>query len=790
MSRLRKAVLAIILAFPMIVCCGAGMLYLTSCSRLSTYSGIISAGTQNDISIVRDKRGVAYIKASTMEDLYFAQGYIHAKERLWQMDFHRRVVRGQLSETFGTNLLEKDRYLRTLGLNRISGRVVEKTSSQGRIALQSYVRGINAFLEQAKKRTPEMLLLGIKPEPWSEADAVGILSLMAYNLGTNCSEEAIRLALKEKISPELYAEILPPYTNWKPPAIWNKEQSSNVGNSEALIKLVEIASLGGIAEALPKLGSNSWVLSPKLYEGGTALLANDPHLSINLPNIWYEICLEVEGEMKVYGWSIPGAPGVVIGHNDRISWGITNIGDTQDLFIEQQHPDDPYLFKYEDQWYPAQVIKEEIKVKGQDKPEPIEIVITRNGPIVAIDPLLSLRWTAYEIEDSTIDAILGMNKARNWQDFRQALFNFTLPVQNIVYADIEGNIGFRTAGLVPIRKQGLGLEPSPGWSADYGWEGFISMEELPELFNPPQGYIAAANHRVVDDHYPYPIMIDDAPPYRMTRIVDVLSSGPALSLEKIKALQNDWYNSHAATWLPLWLKLLTNHESELDKIEKESMRLLKDWLNNPVSSPEASAPAIYAKWYMNLMEDVFKAQMGEELFMKFVSKRYIACKALDNLMKKGQSGWFNDGLDQVLFNSFRRSIRELTELLKPDPKKWQWRDLQKVSFDHVLGKKTLTKFLFNRGPYSYGGDHETVGRAGYFMDDPFNVKFAGTLRFIAVMNPQIESFGVIAGGQSGHFMSKNYDDQIDTWLEGKYYQLIHSQEELRGKELSKMLLKP
>jgi penicillin amidase len=481
---------------------------------------------------------------------------------------------------------------------------------------------------------------------------------------------------------------------------------------------------------------------------------------------------------------------VVIGHNDRIAWGITNIGDTQDLFIEKQHPDNPYLFKYEDQWYPAQVIKEEIKVKGQDKLDPIEIIITHNGPIVSMDPLLSLRWTAYEIEASTIDAILGMNKARNFQDFRRALFEFTLPVQNIVYADIDGNIGFRTAGLVPIRKLGLGLEPSPGWSADYGWEGFIPMEELPELFNPSQGFIANANHRVVDDLYPYPIMVDDASPYRMTRIVDVLSSGSAFSLENMKALQNDWYNSHAATWLPLWLELLTGHESKFDKIEKKSMTLLKDWLKNPVSSPEASAPAIYAKWYLNLMEDVFKAQMGEELFIRFISKGYIACNALDYLMKKGESGWFNDGLDQILLNGFRRSIAELSEMLGPDPKKWQWHDLQKVSFDHVLGKKVLTKLLFNHGPYPYGGDHETVGRARYSMDNPFNVKVAGSLRFIAVMKPQIESFGVIAGGQSGHFMSKHYDDQIDTWLEGKYYPLIHSQEELLGEELLKVILKP
>jgi penicillin G amidase len=790
MTRLKKVVFAVIGVVLIVVLGGAGAIYLKLHSSMATYSGTFAVGTSQEVTILRDERGVAYIKASTLEDLCFAQGYIHAQERLWQMELHRRVVQGRLSEIFGADSLEADRFLRTLGLHRITRRVVEKTSSKGRIVMQSYARGVNAFLEQAKPTTPEMLLLRFKVEPWSEADVAGTLSLMAYNLGTNWSEESLRMLLKETLSSELYAEILPPFVDWKSPAIWTKEQSASNINSEALLEMLDIASLNEIVGALPRLGSNSWVLSPNLYEGGSALLANDPHLNIGLPNNWYEICLELDGEMKVYGWSIPGAPGVIIGHNDRVAWGMTNIGDTQDLFVEERHPDDPYRFKYEDEWYTARVIEEEIKVKGQDKPELMEIIITRNGPLILTSPALSLRWTAYEIEASTIDAIISLNDAHDWEDFRQALFHFTLPVQNIVYADIDGNIGFRTAGLVPMRKQGLGLEPSPGWSADYGWKGFIPMEELPELFNPPQGYIATANHRVVDDRYPYPIMIDDASPYRMMRILDVLGSGSTFTLEEMKALQNDWYNSHAATRLPLWVELLTDHESGFDETEKEGFNLLKDWLANPVSSPYESAPAIYAKWYLNLIEDVFKTEMEKNLYQRFISSGYFVNNALDYLLEKEESAWFNGSPDQILLKSYRRAIGELSELLGTDPGQWQWRNLQKVSFDHVLGKRALLKLLFNRGPYPYGGDNETVGRARYFLPEPFNVKVADSLRFIMVMEPQIDSHGVIAGGQSGHFMSKHYDDQINAWLEGRYYQLINSQKELLGKKFSKMILKP
>jgi penicillin G amidase len=789
MYRLKKSVLLGIVVLLIVVLGVAGALYFTLHSSMAKYSGSFAVGTAYKITVLHDERGVAYIKASTLEDLCFAQGYIHAQERLWQMEFHRRVVQGRLSEVFGEDFLERDRFLRTLGLHRIAQRVVEKTSSHGRVILQNYVKGVNAFLEQAKP-TPEMLLAGVKAEPWIEADVAGTLSLMAYNLGTNWTDESLRLALRNTLPSELYAEILPPYVDWKSPAVWTQEQSAANINPEALLELLDISDLTPIASMIPKLGSNSWVISPTLYEGGSALLANDTHLNIGLPNIWYENCLEVDGEMKVYGWSIPGAPGVVIGHNDRLAWGMTNIGDTQDLFVEERHPDDPYRFKYEEEWYTARIIQEEIKVKGQDEPESLEIIITHNGPLISTAPALSLRWTAYEIESSTIDAILGMNYAHNWKDFRQALFDFTLPIQNIVYADVDGNIGFRTAGLVPLRKQGLGLEPSPGWSAEYGWEGFIPMEELPELFNPPQGYIATANHRVVDDNYLYPIMIDDASPYRMIRIVDVLGSGSTFNLKDMKSLQNDWYNSHASIWLPKWLEMLTNYENGLNDIGKESFHLLKDWLINPINSPDASAPAIYANWYLNLIEDVFKEQMGEALYLRFISRGYLACNALDYLMKKGKSRWFNAGLDQILLNSYLRTIDELSELLGPDPGQWQWHNLQKISFNHVLGKITLFKLLLNRGPYPYGGDIETVGRARYFLHDPFNVHAAASLRFIAIMDSQIKSHGVIAGGQSGHFMSKHYDDQIATWLKGHYYSLIHSQNELPEKKSSKIILKP
>lgn len=789
MSRRKKVVLSLAVGLLTLVIIAAGVIFFILRSSMAAHQGAFSAGTTDEVVVIRDERGVAYIRASSAEDLYFAQGYIHAQERLWQMEFNRRVIQGRLSEMIGPGLIESDIFLRTVGLHRITERVLEKTSPAGRAAMQSYARGVNAYLEKAKP-TPEMLLLGVRPEPWTEFDVAGIVTLLAFDLSSNWNIEAVRLGLEAALPPELFAELLPPFTEWDSPSIWSKDQAYGQINVDGILSLLERAALDKIDPFLPRLGSNSWVLSPERYEEGVALLANDPHLSVSLPSIWYEVCLELDDGMKVYGWSIPGSPGVVVGHNQYLAWGLTNIGDTQDLFLEERDPENPHRFRYEGEWYDAEVIVEEIAVKGQDEPELVEVIITRNGPLVSNDPPLSLRWTAYDFETSTFDAILGMNAASDWDQFRQALFYFTIPVQNVVYADVEGNIGFRTAGLLPIRKAGAGLMPSPGWSADYGWEGYIPMAELPELFNPPRGYIATANHRVVSDDYPYLIAIDDAPPYRMMRLVEQLESKPSFSLKDIKGLQNDWYNNHAAVRLPAWLEVLNGAAGDLSEVEQEGLRLLNEWVNYPVSSPDKPAPAIYANWYLHFISEVFAEKMGDELYKRFTASAYIVYKALDYMLEQGEAVWFEPGLDQLLLTSYRSSMAELIAVLGPEPGQWQWHQLQTISFDHVLGEEDMLRPFFCRGPYPHGGDMETLGRSNYPLNDPFNITLIAGSRFIAVLKPQIEAYGVIAGGQSGHFLSRQYADQIDTWLRGDYNSLVFSAEDLEDEKIKRMFLKP
>ena len=731
---------------------------------------------QQEVTVYQDSRGVPHIYAATRDDLMFAQGFVQARERLWQMETHRRFVQGRLSELIGKSMLETDILLRTIGLKRVTALVLEKTSPEGRQCLEAFADGVNAYLQEGPL-PPEMRLLGITPEPWTAEDSAGIVTLLAYNLGDNWQIEAIRLALREALSGDLFGELLPPFEGWETPAVWTEEKAAPAA-AENLQQLLATADLQSLA-VLPSLGSNSWVIAPELSATGTAVLANDPHLNLSLPGIWFENHLSLEGTMDVYGWSVPGSPGVIIGHNEFIAWGMTNIGDNQDLYLEKQDLENPHRFLYDGEWYEAEVLTEEIMIRGKDEPEHLEIVLTKNGPLVASAPPLSLRWNAYDLEASTVDAILGINEAQNWEQFVVSLDFFTAPIQTLVYADVAGNIGFRVVGQVPIRSQGRGLLPQPGWTSETRWDGYIPMRELPALFNPADGYIATANHRVESEGYPYMIALDVAPPYRMERIVELLSAGSPFTVEDFQEMQIDWYNPHAARRLPGWVDALSVKIDELSEAEQQALALLKTWSEDPVNLPELAAPAIFQQWYLELMEEIFQEKMGGTLYQQFIGNDYLAYNATEYLLEKGDSAWFDGDFEALLLCSYRRTVARLMQQLGKKPEQWQWQKLQTITFENVLGQVPLLGSLVNRGPYPYGGDHMTVGRAAYALADPFKVNSVAGLRFIAVMEKgAVRARAVIAGGQSGHLLSPHYDDQIESWLAGNYYDLFFDKDAL------------
>ena len=513
-------------------------LWLTRQPYPQTRGRIRLQGLTAEVEVLRDRYGVPHIYARSAEDLFFAQGFVHAQDRFWQMEFWRRISSGRLSELFGKSTLETDKFLRTLGLYRVAQREVELLSPDTRRYLEAYAAGVNAY---ALKRRPARLglefallaLQGVKVriQPWTPADSIAWGKMMAYDLGGNHETERLHLDVLRSAGLRGWASFFAPYRPDMPITV----------NDEELRRMLGAAlGLGGAAPATGTglvVGSNNWVVSGRRTASGKPLLANDMHLAIQMPSIWYEIALHGVAEdgtvrrtaacpFQVRGLSFPGAPGVIAGHNDRIAWGHTNLGgDVQDFYVERLNPDNPDQYEVNGRWVDMEVRVETIKVRKADEPVRLRVRTTRHGPVLSDRALWSelggytvtpgrefpdgvgltavaLRWTALE-PGRLFEAVLRLDRASDFREFREALRYWDVPAQNIVYADVDGNIGYQVPGLQPIRARGHGLAPAPGWTDQYEWTGYIPYEKLPYLFNPEEGYIVTANARMAGPSYPY-----------------------------------------------------------------------------------------------------------------------------------------------------------------------------------------------------------------------------------------------------------------------------------------------
>lgn len=783
----KKIILIILILLLLLLIGGVVFAYSVMRASLPKVEGLVEVeGINNRVTIYRDELGRPHIYASNMEDLFFGQGFAHAQDRLWQMELHRRAGQGRISEVIGRSELDTDILLRTVGLPRVAQTLKDNSTVETIILLSSYAEGINAYLKTMKVAPPEFLLLGFNPEPWTVDQVFGVAALMAFDSANNYQHELFRLTMQQALAANLYNELLPPvYPENDVPAVWREEISNRIFSLDDLQALENRTDLKR-SDFYPSLslGSNGWCLSPDKTASGLVLYAFDSHDALSMPSLYYENRLVIEGELDLYGWSAPGMAGMIDGFNGYIAWGLTNIGDTQDLFLEKRNPDNPDQFLYDNEWYDAEVIKDYITVKGQDDPVELDIIITRNGPLISSDPDISLSWAPLQSSEG-FDALLEINFAKNWNEFRSAANKFTMPSTNITYADVEGNIAFRTVGLLPIRRQGYGIEVAPGWDPEYGWDGFIPMDELPELFNPPTGYVAAANAVVAREDYPYIISVDNAPGYRIRRITEFLEADNNHDLETMKALQTDWYNSHAAMRLPDIIRVLNENKDLLSELELAALEILTIWQANPVNAMEEAGPAIFETFYIKMMERVFSEKMGEELFNSYLRRNYLVYESLERFWDRGSSAWFGEvTLDKIILDSYTVAIADLSEDLGSDVSKWRWDQRQTITYTHDVGSELgPLSGLYNRGPYPVGGGHMTVGRAGHRLFNPFNVSQVATIRVVAKLGPSTEAYGVIPTGQSGHPLSSHYDDQIEPWLNGGYFKLYHNEIPPRAKVL-------
>jgi penicillin amidase len=764
-----------------------------------TNGQITLPGIRTAVEIRRDRWGVPHIYAEHNEDLFAALGYVHAQDRLWQMEMHRRIGHGRLAEIFGPAALDSDRFIRTLGFSRIADQEVKLLDDETATLMSAYVRGVNACIGHIGNRLPlEFTLLGFQPEPWTLADLLVWPKMMALTLSTNWMQELLQAQIVALVGIERATALRPHYPEDAPltvPAGTTYTPDLGAG----ALQLASDAALFTGENETPQ-GSNAWVVAGQRTTSGRPLLANDPHLNLSLPNLWYEVHLE-GGDFHVAGVTIPATCGVIIGHNQRIAWGVTNARtDNQDLFIEQFDVTDPRRYRWNDDWLTAEVVQEKIVVKGQANPTVIDVRITRHGPI--IDPVagslrgepssadsttqaLALRWTALDPSPTLTRSVLKLNRARNWEEFRAALQDWDVPPQNFVYADIDGHIGYCLAGRLPIRRQGDGMLPVPGWNSDYEWQGYIPFTELPNQLDPPNGAIVTANHRITHDKPPTsaPIQGFWLNPYRAQRIQTLLDATKQHDVRSFARIQGDI--------LSLPGKALVEQMARLQLepgMEQRVRDLFITW--DGQLHPESVGGAIYEGLRYHLLRivyhelhDLFQASAAVGSFSVLPANLYLEC-ALPMILSRmaGQpleqpDEWLGHGRSWggVLRAALARTVAELTERLGNDPSRWTYGRLHVLTLRHPLGSVPALTPLFNRGPWPIGGDFDTVNHC-YLPRDNAGMKITNgvSLRFIFDLNDWDSSRAILPGGQSGHPASPHYADMVTAWRGGAYHPLLWS----------------
>jgi len=732
-----------------------------------------------DVTVTRDEKGVPHIFAKTDADLYRAQGYVQAQDRLFQMDLARRQASGRLSEIIGEATINTDKHFRTFSLRDAAEKSLATYDDESKQVLEWYAEGVNAFIAQAKESNTlsyEFALLGYEPEEWTVVDSLTIGKYMAYDLGGNWNTLAFRHWALQNFDEEKAKELFIKYPENASAII-----EANIQNPVAVAGQFS-------AEMLPNEfnGSNNWVVSGDKTKSGTPILADDPHLGLSTPSIWYQMHLQ-SPQQNVSGVIFAGIPGIILGHNDEIAWGVTNVGpDVQDLYIEIPNPDNPTQFRYDGKWEQAEVRDESIKVKDGETID-FEVVVTRHGPIMTdlafkdTEPTaqFSMQWTALQ-PTAELRAVLGFNKAKTWGDFEKALEDFKAPAQNFVFASKDGTIAYKANGQIPIRKQGEGQLPVPGDSSDYGWEGFIPWDELPTLVNPKEGFIATANNQVIGEDYPYHITDFWAQPYRFERIKEVLEANDAITVEDMMALQMDQHNLYAREFLP---DLLTSlKEKDQDGKYAEIIAMLEKW--DMVDAKESGAPLVFHTLMIKLQEVLFKDQMPEDMYGIMYGKFNITDQLLRTAYAGEKSIWIEEqgGIDETIYKPFELTIAQLEDQFGKNSSKWQWGDYHQLTFDHTLGSASpILAAYFNAKKVPIGGSKVTVQAAD--NDLAGNVDHGASWRFVVDVGDLSSAYHIVGPGQSGHVKSDWYQDQVLDWANGDYHQTFIKEEEIKGKTL-------
>jgi penicillin amidase len=770
------------------------------------------AGLSAPVDIVRDAQGVPHIYARSADDAYFALGFVHAQDRLWQLELNRRIAAGRMAELFGAKAVDTDRFLRTLGVRRNAERIVPNLSADARAALESYSKGINAFLAQRTgPLPPEFLLTGAPaPEPWQPADSLGWQTMMAWDLSGNWTQELLRMRLAQRLSLQQINEFLPPYPGEEPVKTqdYTKLYRELGSTTQQLSKVAAIAP----PSLIDGMGSNNWVVSGALSETGKPLVANDPHLSMSAPSLWYLAHLSAPG-LNVIGGTLPGLPMVVLGRNDRVAWGFTNTApDVQDLFIERINPADDRQYQTPEGWAAFKTTTETIKVKGQPDVK-LEVRESRHGPVItgalpvlakaAVNPkkyVVAFSWTALRADDSTLQAGIRLNRAGNWQEFLDAAKDFSAPQQNVIYADVDGNIGFIAPARVPIRKAEndlKGLAPAPGWDARYDWGGFIPFDQLPRQYNPASQRVVTANDKIVGPEYPHFLTSEWTPPYRGDRIRQLLDARPKHSMNSFAEIQKDHVSLAAQELLPI----VRNTVPRTDRA-KAALDTLARW--NGDMDANLSQPLIFNAWMREASRRIFADELGMALMNDYWEQRNVHQPMVNVLKDKdGQGRWCSDiarsstvkpqTCDDVLSASLDTALADLENRYGTKMSEWRWGNAHVARSEHRPFSKVepLARLFDIRMPAS--GDTYTVNAGRLSLrdeKDPFATRHAAGFRALYDLSDLENSRFIQATGQSGNALSPLYRNYAQRWADVAYVPMKTQRPEVEKGSLGILTLSP
>jgi penicillin G amidase len=756
-------------------------LVISACSLLNSFQSegtLILPGLKAPVTVHRDEKGMAYIYAQDMHDAVMAQGFVTAQDRLFQMELTRLFATGRICELAGDEARPLAIRMKTIGFLRNAKKHAELLEPETRAFFQSYIDGVNAFIQlRPKEHHLEFKLAGIKPTPWAIEDSLAVFYLMSWNSAANLDTEIIAQMLVEKLGPEKAKEIFP--LNLNPDETPGPEGRAAAAAWSPLGLEKDQNLLTYLKDRTLGLGSNNWSVSSRLSAGGKPIVANDPHLDARmLPGPWYPIGLITPGFRGV-GANIPGLPGIVVGRTSHAAFGLTNAyGDIQDLYVETVDPKDPDRYIEGDKSLPFAAIEESIFIKDKNAPqgvrqEKVKIRLTRRGPVISTvfpglrtEKVMTLRFAPFESMDPCI-GLPGILTSKSIPDFRETIRRLNIIMLNVAFADSEGNIGWHVSGKLPIRSKGDGTIPFPVTDNEDNWVGYVPFEEMPHSQNPEKGWVGTCNHMTITKDYPYYYSSHLSPSYRYERLKELLDSPILKTAENHWQYQRDTVNLMAKRIAPLMAKALAAHDET-----KAMGEILSRW--DYRDDPDKAAPAIFQGVYRHFALLVFQDELGDDLAKTMLEDWYFWEERLQAMVLEGTSLWFDnvktdkikETRDELFYQAGLKAAEDLGSSLGKDPQQWHWGKVHQMEFVSPIRRKGFGKGLVGGGSHPAPGSCETLYRGIYSFNEPFGVTVSASLRMVADMSDKDKILAVLPGGVCGRLFHPHTKDQVEAFMNG------------------------